>query len=285
MLFEIRHATKYKFSKSVFLEPHTIRLFPRNDLTQKVHDFQFHIDPEYTGKSKCIDLEGNNTFTLWFEGKHNELKIDTKFLVEVLRDNPFGFIIIDQSCQKLPLKYPGLYSSILNSYTAQENQISPEIREITDLLLKDSEKHTLNFLSLSCSFIHKNFQHIIREKGDPYLPEETLRQSRGSCRDLTLLYMEICRSVGLAARFVSGYKAEESDNNENNLHAWAEIYLPGAGWKGFDPSLGLAVSNTHIALASGYNSHLASPLSGSFRGNNVKTNLDYEISIKIIDNN
>ena len=116
----------------------------------------------------------------------------------------------------------------------------------------------------------------------PWSSDLTLLKAEGSCRDLTTLFIDVCRSVGLACRYVSGYSYENS-SSENELHAWAEVYIPGGGWRGFDPTNGLSVADNHISLASGSNYSLISPIIGNYYGNDITTELKYEIKISKID--
>lgn len=112
-------------------------------------------------------------------------------------------------------------------------------------------------------------------------PEETLSRMKGTCRDFVVLFAEACRSLGFAARFVSGYTQGDLDNAENYLHAWAEVYLPGGGWRGYDPTLGLAVADQHIALTSGASPLQAAPVSGSFRGTEATATIKYNLTISV----
>lgn len=121
---------------------------------------------------------------------------------------------------------------------------------------------------------------MVRPNGDAYEPAVTLKRGQGACRDLTVLFMEACRSVGLSARFVSGYAEGLSTRDDGELHAWAEIYLPGAGWRGFDPTLGLAVADRHVAIAASPIPVGAAPVSGSFRADSATAGLSYEVSVK-----
>ncbi len=107
-------------------------------------------------------------------------------------------------------------------------------------------------------------------------------RKEGSCRDLAVLFIETCRSVGIAARFVSGYHTVQPWQGARQLHAWAEIFLPGAGWRGYDPSQGLAVADQHIAIAAGATPQLAAPVTGSFRGNGVQSSFTAEIEIRAL---
>jgi transglutaminase-like putative cysteine protease len=103
----------------------------------------------------------------------------------------------------------------------------------------------------------------------------------GSCRDLAVLFCDVCRAMGIAARFVSGYECASAGRQDSYMHAWAEVYLPGAGWRGYDPSRGLAVSNTHVAVAAGFDYDLASPIAGAYfggSGSRMETSLRMSIA-------
>jgi transglutaminase-like putative cysteine protease len=114
-------------------------------------------------------------------------------------------------------------------------------------------------------------------------PGETLAGRSGACRDTAMLYVEACRSQGLAARFVSGYSMHHPPEvTEQELHAWAEVYLPGAGWRAYDPSLGLAVADGHVALAAAPDHRLAAPVSGSYRGTGVGSAMDYRVALQAV---
>ena len=105
----------------------------------------------------------------------------------------------------------------------------------------------------------------------------------GACRDLTVLFMECCRSLGLAARFVSGYQEGDKGTDRRYMHAWAEVYLPGGGWRGFDPTHGIAVTDRHVAVASGPTPATAAPISGTFRGTGAIARMEAALRIEVTD--
>ena len=111
----------------------------------------------------------------------------------------------------------------------------------------------------------------------------TLAKAGGACRDLAVLEMEAIRAAGLPARFVSGYRAGDPETNNQELHAWVEVYLPGAGWRGYDPTTGFAVSDGHVALAAGSDPRIVAPTSGSFRGTGVVSSIWTSIDMRIIE--
>ena len=106
MIFKVEHLTTYKYSKNVFLEPHVIRLHPKNNCNQKIKFFEISITPDPDGKSVYLDAGENNCILAWFSNTHSELKIKTEFEVETLREDPFDYIITDNSFSNLPVKYP-----------------------------------------------------------------------------------------------------------------------------------------------------------------------------------
>jgi len=280
MLYKINHTTRYEYNKKVFLEPHILRLIPRNDSVQKLHDFSFHIKPEPVDKSINLDIDGSSNITVWFDDIYKYFEIKTACKVETMRTNPFDFIVTDVSAIKLPVKYPKEIGTVLKPYIVNYTKPTKKLVDFTNSIVKESGANTMCFLFNLSSYINQNFEKKEREFGPPNSFEKTLKDGYGSCRDLTVLFIEACRVFGLASRFVSGYHLSDYANEENNLHAWAEVYLPGGGWRGYDPSLGLAVSSYHVALASGYHPSLAAPVSGTYRGDDVSAELSYEIKFE-----
>jgi transglutaminase-like putative cysteine protease len=154
------------------------------------------------------------------------------------------------------------------------------VDRFAETIAREVDGRTLPFLTALCGRIHDTCAYVIREDGDPLPGEETLARGAGSCRDLAVLFMDACRARGIAARFVSGYQEGRSPQDRSDMHAWSEVYLPGGGWRGYDPTLGLAVADRHIALASAAVPQLAAPISGSFRGADVSTSFQAKIEIR-----
>jgi transglutaminase-like putative cysteine protease len=115
-------------------------------------------------------------------------------------------------------------------------------------------------------YINQTFSYQVREEPGVQSPAQTLASGTGSCRDFAMLFMAAARSLGLAARFVSGYLHDPLSNGPGSTHAWAEVYLPGAGWKGFDPTGGIMVGSDHIPVAVARLPESVPPVAGSFRG-------------------
>jgi transglutaminase-like putative cysteine protease len=159
----------------------------------------------------------------------------------------------------------------------------PAVVQLAQELWHSCGGGVLSFLSALNRRIYRTCQHMIRETGAALPPGITWRQQAGSCRDLTVLFVEACRAVGLAARFVSGYQEGDLTRNDRHLHAWAEVYLPGAGWRGYDPTQDLAVGDRHVALVACAQPKYASPISGSFRGSGASSQMEYELLIDKLD--
>lgn len=280
MLFNITHRTRYHYSQPVFLEPFTVRLRPRCDAMQTLRSYRIDVTPSPAGITHCIGLYGNNTETVWFSGLHENLLIEVRTRVETHRGNPFDFIVTDPNALTLPLEYEAQLARVLSHYRARDSD-PPHVAAFAQEIMQAAKHETIPFLSLLADEIYQRFEYMLREHGDPWTPEETVKQGKGSCRDFAMLFIDICRSAGIAARFVSGYCISDAAAGAD-MHAWAEVYLPGAGWRGFDPSRGLSVNDDYIAVAAGQLSRDAAPTLGSFRGDAVSS-MDAEILMSIVE--
>ncbi len=282
MLFKATHVTEYSYSRPVFIEPHVIRLCPRSDGVQRLRKFRITIDPAPAGLTECLDIEGNATTEAWFSHETVKFRIATEFLVETFRSNPFDFLLSEGSAETLPLEYSSQDARLLDPYRDAFAQDS-SVREFAKGIANGCGRKTLPFLDELNRRLYQEIDCVIRETGDPAAPELTLSQRRGSCRDLAVLFVAACRSQGIAARFVSGYQEGDPAQDIRYLHAWAEVYLPGAGWRGYDPTHGLAVGIGHIALAASYAPERAAPVSGNFRGTGALTRMVSRIEIRKIE--
>ena len=280
MLLSIDHNTTYSYGKKVVLAPHTVRLRPRDGGGQTTHMFSLRADPAEAGRSVNSDLDGNTTVTLWFTGELDSLTIDTRSVVETLRENPFDFIVSDVRFLDLPMEYPREQKAALRPYLAVSRKTALAVSPLREAILSQTMGTTTDFILSLCEHIHENFPHVARERGGPWSAERTLREKKGSCRDLVELFAAVCRSAGLACRHVSGYALSARRKKGDELHAWAEVYIPGGGWRGYDPSSGLAVSDRHVAVASGPTHGLIAPVSGSFYGDGTEVELRFRVRVK-----
>jgi len=281
MFFAISHSTSYTFSIPVFLEPHLFRFWPRTDSSQRLLSFQLTIDPKPSGYSDILDSEGNIVRWVWFNDTTQNLNIEMQCEVSTQRKNPYDYIITTPSFQSYPFQYQEEILPSLHSYlNLDKNMIGKKVENLSDQLLKKSGGDIFAFLDMTNTFLYENWQVIVREKGQPLNPEETMQQNKASCRDMALLLMALYRNAGIASRFVSGYQEGDPDTLKRQLHAWVEVYIPGGGWRGYDPTHGLAVSDRHVALAASWTPREAAPCTGKFRGTGAKASMAFTIELR-----
>lgn len=262
MQYFICHKTIYTYHRPVLLTPHLLRLRPRCDGWQKLLDFSVVVEPQPTGIAQITELDGNSNIQLWFTEPTEQLivKVDSK--VETYIDNPFVYQL-ESWALKLPFDYPSSMRSQLQPYLNPYGAtIDPTAVQLAQEIADEVNGEILSFLLTLNDRIYKSCEYIVRETGNPKQAGLTWNSKQGSCRDFSILFMEVCRAVGLGARFVSGYQEGDPEQESRDLHAWAEVYLPGGGWRGYDPTHGLAVSDRHIALAASAIPSYASPVVG-----------------------
>jgi transglutaminase-like putative cysteine protease len=281
VLFEISHTTIYSYDRPVFFEPHTFRLKPRQDSALKLLDFNLTIEPSPAGSTDALDVDGNAVTQAWFSGTWSSLVIKAVSKTEAATRNPFDFIFPDPAAAKLPLRYAPSTAATLAPYLARAHA-SAEVDGWTKSIARSAGDATMPFLVALCREIRNQSVYTIREEGDPNSAADTLKDKRGSCRDLAVLFMDACRAQGIAARFVSGYHDSHLKEGKRYMHAWGEVYLPGGGWRAFDPTLGLAVTDGHIAVAAAADPKDAAPVMGTFRGGAVEKSLQADIEIAIL---
>jgi transglutaminase-like putative cysteine protease len=280
MRFSIRHHTQYRYSTPVRLSAHQLRFSPRDDGAQRVIAHELEISPTPQGRNEHIDLEGNRVTQVWFDADTDHLEITLTTEVETLRRNPFDFVL-DTKAVALPIDH----SHDLNCARAYLQRIEADdaVTAFAAELSLAVDRDTLRFLDHLSRQLFTDFNHIHRETGHPQSPAETLRSRQGACRDLTVLFVDCCRAEGLPARFASGYQRGNLQSERRHLHAWPEVYLPGAGWRGFDPTHGQAIADTHVTVAAAAHSRETMPVSGIFTGPGATSSLDYELSIDVAE--
>lgn len=281
MRFRIQHTLSYAYERPVFLEPHTLRLTPRQEPGQRLLSLQLGVEPAASGHSASLDADGNSSMVLWFDELRSDLELSVVMEVETLRLNPFDWIITEPSARRLPLRYSPETARSLEPFLSNAEPADGTVAAWAAEQAAAVNQDTAAFLMALADTIHHGFHHVGRPEGDPLEPEQTLAGRTGACRDTAMLYVAACRSLGLAARFVSGYSMHHPPEvSEHELHAWAEVYVPGGGWRAYDPSLGLAVADGHVVLATAPDHRLAAPVSGNYRGTGVASRLEYRVVLK-----
>jgi len=283
MRWMVEHSLSYRYSQPIVLGVQNIRLRPRADTRQQVLRFELHIRPSPSFLTNHTDSENNAVTTAWFQGNHQTLEIAAHLEVATSDSNLFDFIIPEPAMNHLPVAYQEPARSLLGMYRTLEHEARPELDDFLKPVLIEAKHETVPFLNRLAVHISDNLKRENRKRGDPWPPQRTLQKGKGSCRDYAWLYVVACRSLGLAARFVSGYNVPFSPREEPELHSWAEVFMPGAGWIGFDPTLGLAASDHHIALAASYDPAHTAPSGGVFWGKNVRSRLETAITINSLE--
>ncbi|HEY9140746.1 MAG TPA: transglutaminase family protein, partial [Bryobacteraceae bacterium] len=230
MRIQVHHSTQYVYDSPVFLEPHTFRLRPRDDGAQRLLSYRLEISPAPAGRSDCLDQDGNVAVEAWFDRKLTEWRIESEFEIETLRENPFDFVASAGMLALAPV-YPEAVAVSLAPYR-ESAQPSAAIRQFAASAAAAAGGHTLEFLSVLNRRLFEGFGHEVRDTGPPHPPEVTLGLKTGTCRDLVVLFAAAARAVGIPTRFVSGYEAGAAEQEKPDLHAWAEVYLQGGGWRG-----------------------------------------------------
>ena len=278
MRITVTHSTRYRYDFPVILEPHIFRLRPRMTNVQRLLTFDLQIAPTPAGTTECLDQDGNLALNAWFDTPTVELSAVSQFTVEMLRQNPFDYVITGESLN-LPLWYREPLCAALTSYR-HDGHVAESVKQYAKWVAVDARLDALSFLVELSRRIFQTCRQLIRPYGPPWRSDQTLSRLEGSCRDLAVLFCDACRVMGIAARFVSGYECASASSQDSYMHAWAEVYLPGIGWRGYDPARGLAVSNGHVAVAAGFDYDLASPVAGWYSGGS-RSQMEASLSLQV----
>jgi transglutaminase-like putative cysteine protease len=279
MKFKIIHNTRYDYSAPVTLGHHVLRFQPGNDARQHVHSVAIDVKPEPTLTTQNIDLEGNLVSEVWFEGPTEFLQVDVRMEVDTVAVNPYNYIVLP-GFETLPMYYPNELGLNTMPYCTRQSS-DQDIIEFANRLAGDAGNQVVPFLNLLTETMYTMFHRHIREEGGPQSPSVTLKNRSGACRDLTVLFMEVCRSLGLAARFVSGYQKGDVLKDRRYMHAWPEVYVPGGGWRGFDPAHGLAVVDEHVAVVMAALPRNTTPIEGVFYSTDAIGRMSPQITIEV----
>ncbi len=267
MRLQIRHVTSYQYSKSVFLEPHYLHLHPLQRPYLFVESYALTIDPSPSGQSRILDIFDNPTEQLWFNELENRLDIIVDMVVNTSTFNPFGFLQHPSTDLSQEVIYGSEHGNQLKPFLELDREtITREMATLVARLKKAANNDILQFVTLLLEDIYNGWDHHVRLHADVWTPEFCYVQKKGSCRDLAWMMINMLRFVGLASRFVSGYSFNPELEEGHELHAWLEVLIPGGGWIGVDPGLGLFVTDHFVPLAVGSEPQYTMPVIGSFRG-------------------
>ncbi len=265
--YKILHRTCYNFSGFVSLGPHFLRLRPREDHELRIESSALRITPPAT-LLWHRDVEGNSVAMATFKLAANQLVIESEVIIQQFNQAPLDFLVTDYAVN-YPFDYKPEDKIMLSPYmTLPESATRIQVAQWLANIWQPGEAiQTYSLLQRICSHIHQTLAYQMREAPGVQTAAQTLSWGSGSCRDFATLFMEAARCLGLASRFVSGYlQAEPSPTHAGATHAWAEVYLPGPGWKGFDPTIGGIAGPDHMAVAVARLPEAVPPIEGSFTG-------------------
>jgi uncharacterized protein (DUF2126 family)/transglutaminase-like putative cysteine protease len=269
----LNHRTAYRYDRLVTLTPHVVRLRPAPHCRTPVLSYSLKVEPEAHFVNWQQDPYSNHLARLVFQKPARALSLEVDLVAELSVINPFDFFV-ESGAEDYPFEYEPVLAKELIPYL----EVEPPGPGMRDLVreLRRSKVNTINYLVDLNRVLHGRIKYVIRMEPGIQICEETLASARGSCRDSGWVLVQLLRNLGLAARFVSGYliqlKADVpsldgpsgAENDFTDLHAWAEVYIPGAGWIGLDPTSGLLAAEGHIPLACAADPQSAAPISGSF---------------------
>ena len=258
----IRYETIYRYDRAVRFSSHDVRLFPRTDRFVQLSRLDFQTKPETTVRFGR-DVFDNVVASCFFDQPSEMLELRLAMDVEAAEKNPFDFLLASRAVQ-MPFAYEEDIASIICAYRKRQTSESISVPG-WKAPSHESPRETVATLVELTKTLYQTISYERREEGAAQSPAETLRRQQGACRDIAVLLAEILRDLGLAARVVSGYLAgEEGSRAEGSLHAWTEVFLPGAGWVGLDPTNGIFCNDKFIAAAVGLRPADITPISGSF---------------------
>lgn len=282
MILKAEHSLSYKYSDYVNLNPHYFYLSPKVNPFQSLLKSELLVLPQPDKLIKNIDQEGNIQHVCFENTPLKLFEVVSKFEIESNEFNTFDFIFFPFEAARLPFNYPGYLHKYADAVFSIKS-ISSEVKALGQHLAEKTNFDTIDFLMEITSYIPANFRYISRERGEAQSSVETLAYGTGSCRDFSVLMIDICASQRLLARFVSGYLFG-SDRHMHDLHAWVEVFLPGGGWRGFDPTEGKVIDENYIALANSFEATGLSPIRGTFRSEQkVDSSLETMININKIN--
>ncbi len=264
---KIKHITEYAFREIVTLKPHRLLIRPREGHDVRIESSILTITPSYS-IAWCRDVYDNSRAVVTFPEPADSLSIVSEVVIQHFDEAPLDFFIEDYA-----VYYPFAYAQADQADLAVfQLPVSAEDQQtvhawLAQLGLGNDTTETFTLLAQLNHAISSGFRYQAREEAGVQTPAQTLMRGSGSCRDYATLFIAACRCLNFAARFVSGYlHAQTTETGNATTHAWAEVYLPGTGWKGFDPTTGEVTGTHHIAVAVARDPEAVPPVSGSFIG-------------------
>lgn len=263
--YRIRHHTSYTYDAEVRLHAHALRLRPREGHELRIEASWLRLSPTAMLRWHR-DAEDNSVAIATFSEPTCSLTIESEVLIQQYHEDPLDFLVAPEALF-FPFQYGSEEQLLLAPYLGPVDRDGALERWLAGLHAPGEHLQTYALLERISSRIRHTLHYMRREEPGVQTPAHTLSSGSGSCRDFATLFLAAARLLGLAARFVSGYLHDPlSPEAGGSTHAWAEVYLPGAGWTGFDPTTGTLAGTDHVAVAVSYRPDAVPPVAGSFRG-------------------
>ena len=279
------HRFEYRYTKPVLLGPHRFCLRPRPHGFQRLIDYRLEVSPDPSQLYDLLAAGGDTITRARFLGETRTFTVTATSEVETFTP-PLIEACLDEEMAQLPVAIGRLNPDLLSSLQGwlPNGQHDAAAVDVAQEALMGSDGRSLTFLQQLVEIIQDRVKYTQRHVGPAWPAGRTLKERVGSCRDLAMLMIETCRSVGLPARFVSGYHLVEPRPKRYELHAWAEIYLPGAGWRGFDPSGRGAIDDRYIVVATSSKPPLTAAVTGTFSGpQGVESDMSWSIDGEVLE--
>ena len=296
MNFTIHHTTSHRYERPVSFSNHRLFLFPVPSHRRAVRHFEVETHP--ASRQRWVrDVYGNAVLVCNFGlTESTELSFDTRIELAMAADNPFDFVL-EPYATSYPFEYTDMDKVALVPYSSRLP--AKDALNVLDWFrnaVSSTTEHpdVVQFLTELNSAVRRDISYVRRDEEGIQTPDETLRLRAGSCRDMAVLFIAAVRQLGFAGRFVSGYLYDPAvaggapsehvfNRAVGSMHAWAEVYLPGAGWKGFDPTNGVLVGQDHVRVACGRNYGDATPTSGTLYKGGGGEKLEVEVRVEELD--